>query len=50
MAMSDEPQVAQMNEKSALKSFLHLTLTHFHDEDPEPRKVCARFEIDPLQA
>jgi hypothetical protein len=37
MAMSYEPQAAQMNEKPALESFLDLTFTqHFHDEDPKP--------------
>jgi hypothetical protein len=39
-----------MNEESAPKSFLDLTLTqHLRDEDPAPREVRARLEIDPPQ-
>jgi len=48
MATSCKPQAAQMNEKLAPESSLNLTLTqHLRDEDPEPQKVCTRFEIDP---
>jgi hypothetical protein len=39
-----------MNEESLLESSLDLTLTqHPCDEDPEPRKVCACFKIEPPQ-
>jgi hypothetical protein len=51
MATSYGPQIAQMNEKPALKSFLDLMLTqHPRDEDPEPRKVRTHLEIDPPRA
>jgi hypothetical protein len=51
MATSYGPRVAQMNEESALESYLNLTLTqHPHDEDSISRKVRARFEVDPFQA
>jgi hypothetical protein len=37
MATSYRPQAAEMNEKSAPKTSLDLTLTRsFHDENPEP--------------
>ncbi len=37
-----------MNEELASESSLNLTLTqHPRDENPEPRKVCSRFKIDP---
>jgi hypothetical protein len=50
MPMSYEPQVAQVNEKPPLESFLGLTLTqHPCDEDPEPREVRVRFEVKPLR-
>jgi hypothetical protein len=45
------PQVAQVNEKLASKSSLDLTLTQqLRDEDPTPREVHVRLEIDPPQA
>jgi hypothetical protein len=51
MAKSYGPQAAQVNERPAPKSSLSLTLTqHPCDEDPEPRKVHARLEVDPPQA
>jgi hypothetical protein len=41
-------QAAQANEKPPPKSFLDLTLTqHPHDEEPEPREVRARLEVEP---
>jgi hypothetical protein len=41
------PEVAQVNEEPPSKSFLDLTLTqHPCDEDPEPREVCAHFEVE----
>jgi hypothetical protein len=50
MAMSYEPQAAQVNEESAPKSSLDLTLTqHPRNEDPAPRKVRTRLEINPLR-
>ncbi len=50
MATSYELQATQMNEKSAPKSSLNLTLTqHSRDEDPAPREVRARLEVDPLK-
>jgi hypothetical protein len=40
-----------MNEELPLKSSLNLTLTqHPRDVDPEPWDVCARLEVEPLQA
>jgi hypothetical protein len=37
-----------MNEKPTLESSLDLTLTqHPRDENPEPRKVHARLEVNP---
>jgi hypothetical protein len=48
MATSYGSQVAQVNEESALKSSLDLMLTqHPRDEDPAPREVRARLEVDP---
>jgi hypothetical protein len=42
MATSYKPQVMQVNEESAPKSSLDLTLMqHPRDEDPEPREVHA---------
>jgi hypothetical protein len=49
MVMFYRPQVTQMNEEPASKSTLYLTLTHLHDENPEPREVCYHLEIDPPQ-
>jgi hypothetical protein len=49
MATSYEPQAAQVNEELTLESSLDLTLTqHLHDEDPEPREMCAHLAIDPF--
>ncbi len=48
MATSYGLQVAQVNEKSASESSLDLTLMHhLHDEDPKPREVRTRLEVDP---
>jgi hypothetical protein len=50
-AMFYGPQVAQVNEELFLESFLDLILTqHPRDEDLEPQKVRAHFEIEPSQA
>ncbi len=47
---SYRPQIAQVNEEPALESSLKLTLTqHPRDEDPTPREVRARLEVDPLR-
>jgi len=44
-------QAAQANEEPPSKSSLNLTLTqHPRDEEPEPRKVRARLEVEPPQA
>ncbi len=44
-------QVAQTNEEPPPELFLYLTLTqHLRDEEPEPREVHARFEVEPLRA
>jgi hypothetical protein len=51
MASFYEPQVAQVNEKSPLKSLLYLTLTqHSRDEDLKSRAVCTCLEVEPPQA
>jgi hypothetical protein len=51
MATFYGPQATQMNEESALESFLDLTLTqHPHDEDLAPREVRACFEVNLLRA
>ncbi len=51
MAMSYEPQVAQVNEESTPKSFLDLTLMqHPCDEDVASQEVCAYLEVDPPRA
>jgi hypothetical protein len=51
MVTSYGPQAAQENEKSRLESSLNLTLTqHPRYEEPKPREVCARLEVDPPQA
>jgi hypothetical protein len=48
MVTSHGPQAAQANEEPPSKSFLNLTLTqHLRDEEPEPREVHARLEIEP---
>jgi hypothetical protein len=45
------PQAAQVNEELPSKSFLDLTLMkHPCDEEPEPREMRARFEVEPLRA
>jgi hypothetical protein len=45
------PQAAQANEEPPPESSLALTLTqHPRDEEPEPREVCARLEVEPLRA
>jgi len=50
MATSYRPQTAQVNEESALESFLNLTLTqHPRDEEFELQEVRAYLEIDSLQ-
>jgi hypothetical protein len=42
------PQAAQANEESPSKSSLDLTLIqHPRDEEPEPREVRARLEVEP---
>ncbi len=44
-------QAAQANEEPHLESPLDLTLTqHPHDEEPEPREVHARLEVEPPRA
>jgi hypothetical protein len=51
MVTSYGPQAAQANEEPPPVSFLDLTLTqHPRDEEPEPRKVCARLEVEPPRA
>jgi hypothetical protein len=48
MATSYGPQVTQVNEEPASESSLNLALTqHPHDENPNPREVCARLEVTP---
>jgi hypothetical protein len=45
------PQAAQANEEPPPESSLDLTLTqHYRDEEPEPREVRARLEVEPLRA
>jgi hypothetical protein len=47
-ATSYGPQAAQANEGPPLESSLDLTLTqHPRDEEPEPREVRARLEVEP---
>ncbi len=42
------PQAAQANEEPPPESSLDLTLTqHPRDEEPEPREVRARLEVEP---
>jgi hypothetical protein len=51
MVASHGPQVAQANEEPPSETSLDLTLTqHSRDEEPEPRKVRARLEVEPLRA
>jgi len=48
---SYEPQTSQANEEPPPESSLDLTLTqHPRDEEPEPREVRARLEVEPLRA
>ncbi len=45
------PQAAQANGEPPPESSLDLTLTqHPRDEEPEPRKVRACLEVEPLRA
>jgi len=51
MATSYGPQAAQADEEPPSKSSLDLTLTqHPHDEEPEPREMHARLEVEPPRA
>jgi hypothetical protein len=51
MVTSYEPQAAQANEEPPPESSLDLTLTqHPRDEEPEPREVRARLEVEPPRA
>jgi hypothetical protein len=48
MVTSYGPQAAQADAESPSESSLDLTLTqHPRDEEPEPREVHARLEIEP---
>jgi hypothetical protein len=50
-ATSYGPLAAQANEELPSESSLDLTLMqHPHDEEPEPREVHARLEVEPPQA
>jgi hypothetical protein len=41
-------QVTKANKEPPLESSLDLTLTqHPRDDEPEPRKVCARLKVEP---
>ncbi len=49
MVTSYGPQATQANEGPPSKTSLNLTLTqHPRDKKPEPRKVRARLEVEPL--
>ncbi len=51
MVTSYGPQAAQANEEPPPESSLDLTLTqHPHNEEPEPREVHARLEVEPPRA
>jgi hypothetical protein len=51
MVTSYGPQAAQANEELPLESSLNLTLMqHPRDEEPKPREVRARLEVDPPRA
>jgi hypothetical protein len=51
MLASYGPQAAQANEEPPSKTSLDLTLTqHPRDEEPEPREVHTRLEIEPPRA
>jgi len=48
---SYRPQAAQADEEPPSESSLDLTLTqHLRDEEPEPREVRARLEVEPPRA
>jgi hypothetical protein len=50
-ATSYGPQAAQADEEPPSESSLDLTLTqHLRDEEPEPREVRARLEVEPPRA
>ncbi len=50
MVTSYGPQAAQANKEPPPESSLDLTLTqHLRDEEPEPREVRARLEVEPPQ-
>ncbi len=51
MAMFYGLQAAKMNEELAPKTSLNLTLMQRpRDEDPKPREVCVRLEVEPPRA
>ncbi len=51
MVTSYGPQAAQANEGPPPETFLDLTLTqHLRDKELKPRKVHARFQVEPLRA
>jgi hypothetical protein len=51
MVTSYGPQAAQANEELPSESYLDLTLTqHLRDEEPEPREMRARLEVEPSRA
>jgi hypothetical protein len=51
MVTSYGPQVAQANEEPPPESSIDLTLTqHPCDEEPKPREVRARLEVEPPRA
>ncbi len=51
MVTSYGSQTTQANEEPPPESFLDLTLTqHPRDEEPKPREVHARLEIEPPRA
>jgi hypothetical protein len=50
-ATSYGPQAAQADEEPPSESYLDLTLTqHPRDEEPKPREVRARLEVEPPRA
>jgi hypothetical protein len=51
MVASYGPQAAQANEEPPPETSLDLTLTqHLRDEEPAPREVRARLEVEPPRA
>jgi hypothetical protein len=51
MVTSYGPQATQANEEPPPESSLNLTLTqHPRDEEPEPREMRARLEVEPPRA